>query len=132
MIKEYGNDYNFTSSDIKPFLNRIIASVNMGITKLNEPFYWPSEGMPFGESYLNLLRKMLQTDSPPEYVLNDDDRAQLFERLWMPTERWRFEVVEEAAKRTTAKAAKGIQRSELFQVLASHLGLPESRTNLSS
>jgi hypothetical protein len=69
---------------------------------------------------------MLQTEDPPEYVFNNDNRAQLFERVWEPTKKWRFELIEEAAKRTAAKSASGIQRAELFQVLGSHLGVPRS------
>jgi len=126
MKKEYGNDYNFTSPEIIPLLNRIISSVNIGIKKLPEPFYWPSEGLSLGESYLNLLREMLQTEAAPEYVFNNDNRAQLFERVWEPTKKWRFELIEEAAKRTEAKSATGIQRAELFQVLGSHLGVPSA------
>lgn len=69
---------------------------------------------------------MLQTDSPPDYALHDTNRQQLIQRVWQASVRWRHECIEEAAKRTAVKGARGLQRTELFCAIGWLLGIPKS------
>jgi hypothetical protein len=69
------------------------------------------------------VRKFLQTDEPPEYAQHDADRAQLFQRVWAVSKPWRFDNVEDAVRRTEARGARGLQRTELFRSLGRSLGI---------
>jgi hypothetical protein len=65
----------------------------------------------------------LQTEDPPDHAQSGSDREQLLTRVWDASTPWRFDAIEDAADRTRAKGAKGLQRAELFCSIGWSLGI---------
>ena len=129
MKSEYGQDFVLLHPKVQPFKNRIVAAVDIGLER-QKPFYWPANAPPLGEGYEAVLRNMLQTDRPPDYALFSADREQLLNRVWAASERWRFEGIADAAARTVAKGAKGLQRAELFCSIGWSLGISRDEVTI--
>lgn len=130
--KIYGADYQLISQDLKPFIDRVITSADMGVKASGkEPFFWP-ENISLGEKYESFVREIFQQDNPPLNFVEDSDRKSLFDRMWPATARWRTEFVNEASKRTVAKGAAGMQRVELYNLLGWSFGVPQSNVSVSA
>ena len=122
MKGEYGQGYVLLRPEVQPFKNRIVAAIDLGLEN-TKPFYWPVNAPPLGEGYEALLRQVLQSEGPPEYALTSASREQLLTRVWEASKPWRFDCIEDAATRTRARGAKGLQRVELFRSIARHVGI---------
>jgi hypothetical protein len=133
MSKVYGADYKVVIPDMEPYRDLIIAAVDTSIVQgITRPFYWPVDGPSLGEQYRGVVSKVLQTDDPPSYTGYNPDRALLFRRVWELSRPWRIDLVEEAAHRTAAKGALGLQRAEVFNVVGWSLGVSEDIRNVSA
>ena len=129
----YGRSYDLLSPAMQPLRDRLVASVDIGLQKVR-PFYWPTrdeEGESLGDGYSRVIRRLLQQDEPPAYVRHDEKRAQLFDRVWELSKRWRYDCIEQAAARTQQKGAKGLQRFEIFCTLGWLVGIPQHNTTIS-
>ncbi len=122
MKGEYGQGYVLLHPDVQPFKNRIVAAIDLGLEN-TKPFYWPVDAPPLGEGYETLLRQVLQSEGPPEYALTSASREQLLTRVWEASKPWRFDCIEDAATRTRARGARGLQRVELFRSIARCVGI---------
>jgi hypothetical protein len=122
--KTYGHASDVVHPQMQPFVDRIIASVDLGLTT-TKPFYWPKRTYTSGDGYLNVIKELLQTEDPPQYIHSNPDRDQLIQRVWEASKVWRFDLVEEAIQRTMKKGHAGLQRTELFTMLGRSVGVPE-------
>jgi hypothetical protein len=122
----YGTSYELLHPDMQPMRDRVLGSVAAGLQK-TQPLYWPTDEKGFlGEGYLQVIRQFLQTDDPPEYAQHNADRRLLFQRVWETSKPWRFNHVEDAARLTQKKGARGLQRTDLFRLIGWSLGIPKS------
>jgi hypothetical protein len=129
MKGEYGQDYVLLHPDVRPFKNKIVAAVDIGLENA-EPFYWPADAPPLGEGYEEILRRVLQTESPPDYAQTNAYREQFLTRVWAASKPWRFDCIEDAASRTRARGARGLQRAELFRSLGWPLGMSRDQVTI--
>ena len=130
MKATYGGSYGLVNLRMQPFRDRVFAAVNMGL-ETTKPFYWPSGGDSLGAGYENTIRELLQTEHPPEYSSFNPERELQIQRVWEASKAWRFDYVEDAAARTKAKGALGLQRLELFCSLGWALGIPRDIVTIS-
>jgi len=132
MQATYGSSYKLFHPRMQPFRDRVFAAVNTGLGLPDtQPFYWPTGGGSLGEGYQKVVRELLQTEDPPEYSSFSPERESLIRRVWEASKKWRFDYVEEAAKRTKEKGALGLQRLELFCSLGWSLGIPRNTVTIS-
>ena len=127
MRNVYGESFVLLHPEMQPYRDRLIASVDAGLEHA-KPIYWSGGPDSLGESYYSLIRQLLQSESPPDYAMDNAEREQVFARIWEEKE-WRFECVEEAAHRTKSKGKGGLQRLELLLALSRSLGVDQDRGN---
>jgi hypothetical protein len=88
--------------------------------KGQQVFYWPNEKLSMGESYQNLLFDKLRNESSVTKACNPQVES-AHEYYWEKTETWRTRLLDEAAAATLARGQSGIQRAEIFRLLAEDL-----------
>jgi hypothetical protein len=130
MKATYGSSYGLIHPRMQPFRDRVFAAVSTGLES-TKPFYWPNTGDSLGEGYEKTIRELLQTEHPPEYSSFNTERELHVQRVWEASKDWRFECVDDAAARTKAKGALGLQRLELFCSLGWALGIPGNNVTIS-
>lgn len=108
--------------------DRLCESVDKG----GEVFYWPNEKLSMGESYQNLLFDKLRNESSvlnaiesynEDGILSDINltNKSIHEKLWDDSVKWRTRLLDDAASATIARGQTGIQRAEIFRLLAEDL-----------
>jgi hypothetical protein len=83
-------------------------------------FYWPHEKLSMGESYQNLLFDKLRKENSITNAIQFTNQSTL-EILWENTDDWRTRLLDEAASATLGKGQSGLQRAEIFRLLAADL-----------
>ena len=118
----YGPTYRLQHPDMAPFKFRVEAAIDAGVKK-EKPFYWP-ETRSLSAGYLATLRQMLQRDAPSDAAEFHPDRQAHLKFIWQDTRRWRYDLIEEAARRTAARDPGGVQRTEIVRLLGASVGIP--------
>ena len=110
------------------YRDRVIYAIDSGIKAGTvHPVYLPSATISMGQGYLNVVQKLMNNETIPEYVRQNPERVGYFEWIWENTKPWRTDIIERAIHQTSRKGKDGLARQEVYNVLGKSLGLPSDR-----